>query len=114
MNDDYAAMCGYTEKELEDNFKSKISAIAEREEIEYDVLLQKIKKWYDGYQFSIDGENVYIFEFKLDKSEKAALDQILNKEYYLAYQNKGKKITLVGANFNSETRCLSEWVTKAC
>ncbi len=308
MSDDYAAMCGYTEKELEDNFKSKISAIAEREEIEYDVLLQKIKKWYDGYQFSIDGENVYnpvsfakfldnkgrfnnywfetgspsiviklmktkninieeivsktysedvftaympsriafipmmyqtgyltikgteknrdqestsyrlgfpnkeveesfyrrlitsaddneigsslaydiresikqndidgmmsilknffaaipydiqivcekyyqslfyaifktlgysinaeahtsngridaviendeniyLFEFKLDKSEKVALDQIENKEYYLAYQNKGKKITLVGANFNSETRRLSEWVTKTC
>ena len=59
-------------------------------------------------------DNVYIFEFKLDKSEKAALDQILNKEYYLAYQNKGKNITLIGANFDSETRRLSEWVKKVC
>ena len=308
MSDDYATLCGYTEKELKDNFDSKIKAIADKNNIDYDVLLQKIKKWYDGYKFSVDGENVYnpvsfakfldnkgrfnnywfetgspsiilktikdskdfdiedflkkkytediftafnplnlslialmyqtgyltiknikqirdqlyyrlgfpnfeveqsfykrllasfnnknnigdsliidlldaidendinqmmsvidrflagipydiqiksekyyqsifycifsmigtnitaeahtsdgridaviendenvyIFEFKLDKSEKAALDQILNKEYYLAYQNKGKKITLVGANFNSETRRLSEWVTKAC
>ena len=309
MSDDYAAMCGYTEKELKENFDSKIKAISEKENIDFDVLLEKIKKWYDGYKFSVDGENVYnpvsfakfldnkgrfnnywfetgspsivikllktkdinideviknhytediftaympskiefipmmyqtgyltikkvikeenedsveyslgfpnkevedsfyrrliisaneadefsgifakklrnalknneidnamtmlrsffaeipyemqiknekyyqsifyaifkslgfsikpevqtsngridavvendeniyIFEFKLDKSEKAALDQILNKEYYLAYQNKGKKITLIGANFNSETRRLSDWVTKVC
>lgn len=307
MSDDYATLCGYTEKELRDNFNSKIKAISDEEKIDYEVLLQKIKKWYDGYQFSRrgekvynpvsfakfidnhgnfgnywfetgspsiviklmktkdisieevikntytediftaympskvefipmmyqtgyltikkvikeenedfveyslgfpnkevedsfyrrliisaneadefsgifskklrnalknkeidnamsmlkdffskipyemhiksekyyqsifyaifkslgysitsevqtsngridavieDNENVYIFEFKLDKSEKVALDQIMNKEYYLSYQNMGKKITLIGANFNSETRVLSEWVTK--
>ena len=56
--------------------------------------------------------NVYIFEFKLDKSSEIALDQIVTKEYYEPYLNSGKKITLIGANFNSETRKMSEWVKK--
>lgn len=63
--------------------------------------------------FVIDnGENVYIFEFKLDKSEDEALEQILNKKYYKKYENSGKKITLVGANFDFETRRLSKWTIK--
>ena len=56
--------------------------------------------------------DVYIFEFKLDKSAEIALDQIVNKEYYEPYLNSGKKITLIGANFNSETRKMSDWVKK--
>ncbi len=57
--------------------------------------------------------NIYIFEFKLDKSAEVALDQIINKECYEPYLNFGKKITLIGANFNSETRKLSDWVKEA-
>jgi hypothetical protein len=56
--------------------------------------------------------NIFIFEFKLDKSAEIALDQIVNKEYYKPYLNSGKKITLIGANFNSETRKMSDWVKK--
>ncbi|MBR4330827.1 MAG: PD-(D/E)XK nuclease domain-containing protein [Candidatus Riflebacteria bacterium] len=56
--------------------------------------------------------NIYIFEFKLDKSAEVALDQIINKEYYEPFLNSGKKITLIGANFNSETRKLCDWVKK--
>ena len=56
--------------------------------------------------------DVYIFEFKLDKSAEIALDQIVNKEYYEPYLNSGKKITLIGANFNSETRKMRDWVKK--
>lgn len=59
MSDDYADMCGYTEKELEDNFKTYIIDLASKHNIEYSDLLQKIKKWYDGYRFSEDCENVY-------------------------------------------------------
>ena len=57
-------------------------------------------------------KNVYIFEFKLDKSAEFALDQIINKEYYEPYLHSGKKIMLIGANFNSETRKMGDWVTK--
>ena len=59
-----------------------------------------------------NGNNVYIFEFKLDKSADEALDQILKKEYYLKFQNSGKKITLVGANLDFETRRLKDFKTK--
>lgn len=59
MDDTYATLCGYTEKELKENFHKYLSEIAIRREIEYETLLQKVKKWYDGYRFSIEGENVY-------------------------------------------------------
>jgi hypothetical protein len=59
-----------------------------------------------------NGNNIYIFEFKLDKSADEALEQIMNKKYYLKFQNSGKKITLVGANFDFETRKLKDYKKK--
>ena len=59
-----------------------------------------------------NGNNVYIFEFKFDKSAEEALEQIMKKEYYLKFQNSGKKITLVGANFDFETRRLKDYKKK--
>ncbi|MBR4330826.1 MAG: AAA family ATPase [Candidatus Riflebacteria bacterium] len=59
MSDDYAIMCGYTEKELLENFHSQILETSKHQKIEYEIFLQKIKKWYDGYKFSIEGKNVY-------------------------------------------------------
>ena len=59
-----------------------------------------------------NGNNVYIFEFKLDKSADEAFDQIMNRKYYLKFQNSGKKITLVGANFDFETRRLKDYKKK--
>ena len=59
-----------------------------------------------------NGNNVFIFEFKLDKSSDEAFDQIMKKEYYLKFQNSGKKITLVGANFDFETRRLKDYKKK--
>lgn len=54
-------------------------------------------------------KNVYIFEFMLNKTEEIAFDQIMEKQYYKAYQHLDKQITLIGANFNSETRRISGW-----
>ena len=56
-----------------------------------------------------DGDYVFIFEFKLNKTAEIALDQIREKEYYQKYQHSGKKIVLVGANFDTISRQLSEW-----
>ena len=56
-------------------------------------------------------EHIFIFEFKLDRSAKEALQQIKEREYYQKYRLKGKSITLVGANFDSTLRKVSEWVT---
>ena len=59
MSEDCATLCGYTEKELEENFRSQLIEASEYQKIEYNTFLQKIKRWYDGYKFSIEGENVY-------------------------------------------------------
>ncbi len=59
MSDDYATMCGYTEKELKENFKDRLIPLAESKKLEYEVFLDKIKNWYDGYRFSDNSENVY-------------------------------------------------------
>ena len=55
---------------------------------------------------------VYLFEFKLNKNEEIAFDQILKREYYKRYQYSGKKIILIGANFNFEKHQLDGWKTK--
>ena len=52
---------------------------------------------------------IFIFEFKLDGSADEALRQIKTRSYYQKYRLKGKPITLVGVNFDSQTRGVSEW-----
>ncbi|MBF5059041.1 ATP-binding protein [Candidatus Neptunochlamydia vexilliferae] len=51
----------------------------------------------------------YILELKLDGCADGALKQIHRKGYFKPYINKGKDIVIVGANFSSETRNVSEW-----
>ncbi len=52
---------------------------------------------------------IYIFEFKLDGNAEDALKQIKEKAYYQKYRSKDKPVTLVGANFDSQKREVSEW-----
>jgi hypothetical protein len=53
--------------------------------------------------------DVYLFEFKLDGSEVAALQQIKDKRYAEAYHDRHKTIHLVGVNFDSTTRTVVGW-----
>ncbi len=53
--------------------------------------------------------NVFIFEFKLDKDAKIALDQIKEKEYYKKYENRGKNIFLIGVNFDKTKGQITNW-----
>jgi hypothetical protein len=55
---------------------------------------------------------VYVMEFKRDKSAAEALAQIKEKKYYEKFLASGKKITLVGVNFDSEKKTISEWVVE--
>jgi hypothetical protein len=50
--DDYAALCGITEQELKDNFKTGIERLAEKEECTPEEMLDILKDKYDGYHFS--------------------------------------------------------------
>jgi hypothetical protein len=59
MDSDYAGMLGYTQEELESNFKPWIEAIAQENEQSFAETLEKIKYWYNGYRFSRAKISVY-------------------------------------------------------
>ena len=52
---------------------------------------------------------IYILEFKIDKSADAAISQILEKGYHLPFLTDPRPTVLIGVNFSSETRGISEW-----
>ena len=56
---------------------------------------------------------IYIFEFKLNKTAKEAMEQINSKDYPIAYKNdalNGKKIIKIAANYSSEEQQFTEWL----
>ena len=55
---------------------------------------------------------VFVFEFKLDKSMETALEQIKERDYYRRYMNSGKKIVLIGVNFDSEQGQIQDWTSQ--
>jgi hypothetical protein len=52
---------------------------------------------------------VYIFEFKVGQSAKAALEQIEEKGYALPYAADKRQLFKIGVNFDAEERSLAEW-----
>ena len=50
--------------------------------------------------------NIFIFEFKVDGTSGSAMEQIEEKRYWLGDVASGKRITLIGANFDTKTRRL--------
>ena len=54
-------------------------------------------------------DKIYIIEFKCNQSAQAGIDQILKKKYADKYKQRGKKIILMGINFDSKERNISEW-----
>lgn len=57
----------------------------------------------------IFSDKVCIIEFKCNQSAQVALQQIHDKKYADMYRRSGKRIILMGINFNSETRNVAEW-----
>lgn len=51
----------------------------------------------------------YILELKLDGCSREALKQIREKQYFKPYTHKSKQIIIIGINFSSELRNISEW-----
>jgi Predicted AAA-ATPase/PD-(D/E)XK nuclease superfamily len=56
-------------------------------------------------------ESVSLFEFKIDSISSIAIEQIKQRKYFEKYA--GKKITLVGANFDTKSRTISDWTIEA-
>ncbi len=55
--------------------------------------------------------DIFIFEFKFNKTAEEALEQIKDNQYADKYQTSGKTITGIGVNFNSETKQIDGWLT---
>lgn len=54
-------------------------------------------------------DHIYLFEFKVDGSAEEALQQIKDNDYYQKYRLKSKPIHLIGVNFDSSQRKVSDW-----
>ena len=52
FEDDYAAMFGYTEEELGENFDEHFRAHAEKMGLSYEDYRAELKRWYNGYRFA--------------------------------------------------------------
>jgi hypothetical protein len=59
MYDKYSGICGITQAELESDFKPEIQAIANKHGLTHEETLARLKKRYDGYHFSRNGEDIY-------------------------------------------------------
>ena len=56
---EYSSLCGITEEELRNNFKSEVQSLASEEGKTYDEMLDILRKKYDGYRFSKKEERIY-------------------------------------------------------
>jgi hypothetical protein len=52
---------------------------------------------------------IYAFEFKLNGSAEAALEQIRKKGYLAPYQDSPKEKVAVGINFSTQKKAVEEW-----
>lgn len=59
FSNEFADICGITEKELRDYFKTGVEILAEEYEVDYDEACAKLKKNYDGYRFAAKGSDIY-------------------------------------------------------
>lgn len=59
MNDEYDALFGYTENELENYFHSYITSGAQALNMSKELYLERLKRKYDGYKFTLNGKSVY-------------------------------------------------------
>lgn len=59
MADEYAEICGITKQEIEDNFDLYIQNLSKKFGLSRDETLFELKRMYDGYHFSGEGEGMY-------------------------------------------------------
>ena len=59
LDDRYAAICGFTEQELLDNFHEGINDLALANGLTFDEAVEKLKEQYDGYHFTAHCPGLY-------------------------------------------------------
>lgn len=59
FDDEFADICGITERELLSEMQDGIKFLAKKYRMGYEEACQRLKKNYDGYRFSIEGSDIY-------------------------------------------------------
>ena len=59
MADDYADICGWSERELIDNFRTGIMTLAKKRKENFETTISALREYYDGYLFSEEGSRLY-------------------------------------------------------
>lgn len=59
FDNDFADICGITERELHANLQIGIEAFAEKRHLTFNEALYELKRNYDGYRFAEDGSEIY-------------------------------------------------------
>lgn len=59
LSDDFADICGWTEKELIDSFTPGIEALTHKREEDQTTTMTALRDYYDGYRFTPGGSRLY-------------------------------------------------------
>ncbi len=59
LSNDYADICGWTEDELKNSFGDGIKRLAEKRKEDFEVVLDSLRDYYDGYMFAEEGHRLY-------------------------------------------------------
>ena len=59
LKDDFAAICGFTEEEMRANISKGIEYFGEKQHLDFDQAIEKLKYYYDGYHFSKSLVDIY-------------------------------------------------------
>ena len=59
LDQDYGAICGITQEEMEKNFAPEIEATAKRYRMDKEECLSELKRMYDGYHFCMNCPDIY-------------------------------------------------------
>ena len=82
FNEDFSAICGITEVEMQEYFSPEIQMMAQKRKITVDKCLKALKEQYDGYHFHQNGIGVYNPFDKIDavreEKQKILLESATN------------------------------------
>ena len=59
LEDDYASLCGITKEELLQTFTPELNALAGKQNMTFDEVVEKMTRQYDGYHFAPGAEGVF-------------------------------------------------------
>ncbi len=87
IEDAFANICGWTETELIEKFRSGVEELAEAREEEFETTLQALRDFYDGYLFTPKGSRLY--------NPFSVLKSLKKKEIYSYWFESGTPTFLV-------------------